>query len=133
MKYWFLAAIFVVACAAPMSQTGSQTGSPASSQTSASSSSSTSSPAYADARSTASDAEVRDARRAYRAACEQHQSTGYCECMTGGMAQALPPAELAVATAAFTGQTVQASSSVRDHVAAVRTDVDRGCAQFRRG
>ena len=126
MKYWTLAAIFVVACAgaAPTSETASQAASP---------SASSSSPTYSDARSSASDAEVRDARRAYRSACEQHQSTGYCECMTGGMAQALPPAELAVATAAFTGQTVSASSSVRDHVAAVRADVDRGCAQFRRG
>jgi hypothetical protein len=47
------------------------------------------------------------------------------------MAQVLPPADLAIATAAFTGQTVQASQAARDRVAARRTEVDRGCAQFR--
>src|SRR5690242_3699658 len=67
-----------------------------------------STPTYEDARSNASDADVRVARRAYRGACERHNSTGYCECMTGGMAQALSPSELAVATAAFTGAHVNA-------------------------
>lgn len=51
-----------------------------------------------DARTEASDDDVRVARRAYRAACEQHQNTGYCECMTGGMAQALAPGDLRTAT-----------------------------------
>jgi hypothetical protein len=88
-------------------------------------------PNYEDARSHATDAEIRVARRAYRAACQQHNSTGYCECMTGGMAQALSPSELAVATAAFTGARVTASSATRAHVEAIRADVDRGCAGFR--
>jgi hypothetical protein len=57
-------------------------------------------PAYTeDARSHASDEEIRIARRAYRAACQQLQSDDYCECMTGGMAQSLPPNDLRTATA----------------------------------
>lgn len=52
-----------------------------------------------DARSHASDEEIRVARRAYRAACQQIQSYEYCECMTGGMAQSLVPADLRTATA----------------------------------
>ena len=85
---------------------------------------------YQDARSTASDEDVRAARRAYRAACERRNSTGYCECMTGGMAQTLPPSELAVATAAFTGAHVNASAEVRAHVESVRAQIDHGCATF---
>jgi len=93
-------------------------------------SSAASAPNYEDARSTASDEEVRAARRAYRAACERHNSTGYCECMTGGMAQTLPPSQLAVATAAFTGAHVNASAEVRAHVESVRAQIDHGCASF---
>ena len=88
-------------------------------------------PTYGDARSTASDEEVRVARRAYRAACQTRHSLDYCECMTGGMAQILPPADLAIATAAFSGATVQASDEMRARVEARRTEVDRGCAQYR--
>lgn len=121
MRTWIFAALFVAACASTEpAATTAQDGGAAGSE-----------PSYQDARSTASDAEVRDARRAYRAACQQRNSDGYCECMTGGMAQALAPAELAVATAAFTGASVQATDAVRQRVATVRQDVDRGCAQFR--
>jgi hypothetical protein len=117
MKRWIVALVFVAACAAgqPATQAAGQ------SQT----------PTYEDARSTATDAEVRDARRAYRAACQTRHSGAYCECMTGGMAQILPPADLAIATAAFTGQSVQASQEARDRVEIRRTEVDRGCAQYR--
>jgi hypothetical protein len=52
-----------------------------------------------DARSHASDEDIRIARRAYRAACQQRQSDDYCECMTGGMAQSLAPDDLRTATA----------------------------------
>jgi hypothetical protein len=121
MRFWIVAALFAAACA------GAQ---PAAEPQSAAASSAP--PSYEDARSTATDEEVRDARRAYRAACQRTQSEGYCECMTGGMAQALPPAELAVATAALAGQSVEASSQVRARVEATRAQVDRGCAQFRR-
>lgn len=52
-----------------------------------------------DARSHAGEAAIRDARRAYRAECQLHQSADYCECMTGGMSQALAPEDLNAATA----------------------------------
>lgn len=84
-----------------------------------------------DARSTASDAQVAVARRAYRAACERRLSTGYCECMTGGMAQELSPSELAIATAAFSGQHVSATATQRARVEAVRAEYEPGCASFR--
>ena len=123
MKYLILAAVTIAAaCAsngAPSQAAAAQGGSPPAASSN-----------YQDARSTASDEEVRVARRAYRGACERHNSTGYCECMTGGMAQALNPSELGVATAAFTGASVSASSETRAHVAAVRADVERGCAAF---
>ena len=66
-----------------------------------------------------------------RAACERHLSAGYCECMTGGMAQELPPNELAVATAAFSRQHVNASPEQRAHVESVRADYDRACSNVR--
>jgi hypothetical protein len=117
MKRWIIALVFVAACAAsqPAAQTAGQS----------------QMPTYEDARSTATDEEVRVARRAYRAACQTRHSDAYCECMTGGMAQILPPADLAIATAAFAGQSVQASQEARDRVAARRTEADRGCAQYR--
>lgn len=121
MKYLVLTAV-LVACisAAPSLAAG------AGHQSSASSS-----PNYQDARSSASDEDVRVARRAYRGACERHNSVGYCECMTGGMAQALAPSELAIATAAFTGAHVNASAEARAHVEQTRAQVDHGCATFR--
>lgn len=122
MRPWILAALLAAACASaePAAQSAQTQAAPPAAE-------------YAtDARSVASDAEVRDARRAYRAACQRTQSDGYCECMTGGMAQSLPPSELAVATAALAGQAAEASQEVRDRVAATRAQVDRGCAQFRR-
>lgn len=123
MRLWILTALLVAACAS------ADPAAPVASQQQAAAPSS----GYAtDARSTASDEEVRDARRAYRAACQRTQSEGYCECMTGGMAQALPPNELAVATAALSGQSIEASQEVRTRVEATRAQVDRGCAQFRR-
>ncbi len=84
-----------------------------------------------DARSAATDAQVGVARRAYRAACERRLSAGYCECMTGGMAQELAPNELAIATAAFTGQHVSATSAQRAHVESVRAEFDSGCESVR--
>ena len=128
MKYFILAAVLIAAAcatgASPSSQAAVAPGGQANSAASATS------PNYQDARSNASDEEVRVARRAYRGACERRNSTGYCECMTGGMAQALSPSELAVATAAFTGASVQASAETRAHVGAVTSQVDHGCATF---
>jgi hypothetical protein len=120
MKIWIVALVLVAACAA--SQPAAQT---------SNSADSTQASTYEDARSTATDDEVREARRAYRAACQTRHSNEYCECMTGGMAQILPPADLAIATAAFTNQSVHASQEARDRVESRRTEVDRGCAQFR--
>lgn len=54
-------------------------------------------PASEDARSLASDSEVGQARRAYRAACERNESAAFCECVTAGVAQALMPAEVRIA------------------------------------
>ncbi len=117
MKPWIVAVLAAVVLAA-----ASASASPAPQQE----------PSYADARSTASDEDIRVARRAYRAACQQRQSVDYCECMTGGMAQALAPADLAIATAAFTGQDVAASRATRERVAAAQAEVEPGCAQYRR-
>jgi len=50
-----------------------------------------------DAQTNASAAEVGVTRRAYRAACERHQSAGFCECVAAGMAQVLMPAEMRIA------------------------------------
>jgi len=50
-----------------------------------------------DARSLASDQAVGDARRYYRAQCNQHESAGFCECVTAGVAQALMPEEVRIA------------------------------------
>lgn len=126
MKYFILAAVLIAAACA----TGASPPSQAAVAPSGQANSAASSPNYQDARSNASDEEVRVARRAYRGACERRNSTGYCECMTGGMAQALSPSELALATAAFTGASVQASPEMRAHVAAVTSQVDHGCATF---
>ena len=119
MRNLVLAIVFMTACAS--AEPGAQTNSPG--QTA---------PSYDDARSQASEAEIRDARRAYRSACEQHQSTFYCECMTGGMAQMLSPADLAVATAAFAGGNGSASPAARTRVAEAQTGAERACTQFRR-
>jgi hypothetical protein len=50
-----------------------------------------------DARSLASDAAVGEARRAYRAACSEHQNAAYCDCTTAGVAQVLMPDEVRIA------------------------------------
>lgn len=54
-------------------------------------------PPSLDARSVASDREVGEARRGYRAACQRYESAGFCECITAGVAQALPPADVRMA------------------------------------
>jgi hypothetical protein len=121
MRSWIIAALLLAGCA-----TQEPAAAPASRAPAASA------PTYTDARSTASDAEIRDARRAYRSACQSSGSADYCECMTAGMAQILPPADLNVATAALTGASVSASSAARARVEAARAQVDAGCAHYRR-
>ena len=50
-----------------------------------------------DGRAMASDRQVADARRYYRAQCNQHESASFCECVTAGVAQALAPSEVRMA------------------------------------
>lgn len=54
-----------------------------------------------DARTLASDQDVGQARRAYRAACSAHENAGFCDCVTAGVAQALMPAEVRMAARTF--------------------------------
>lgn len=54
-----------------------------------------------DARDLASDQQVAEARRAYRAACSQHENAGFCDCVTAGVAQALMPVEVRMAARTF--------------------------------
>ncbi|MEQ1811805.1 MAG: hypothetical protein ABL889_17895 [Terricaulis sp.] len=50
-----------------------------------------------DARSLASDQAVGEARRYYRAQCNQYESAAFCDCVTAGVAQALMPDEVRMA------------------------------------
>lgn len=50
-----------------------------------------------DARSLASDQAVGDARRYYRAQCNDVESAAFCDCVTAGVAQALMPDEVRIA------------------------------------
>lgn len=50
-----------------------------------------------DARSLASDQAIGEARRYYRAQCNQYESAGFCDCVTAGVAQALLPQEVRIA------------------------------------
>lgn len=99
-----------------------------------------------DARSLASDREVGEARRAYRNACNQYESPGFCDCVTAGVAQVLMPSEVRIAArtigeritaegdAAYAGDSDRppegASSAERiEHVEGYYAD---SCTQFRR-
>jgi len=99
-----------------------------------------------DARTLASDQEVGEARRAYRNACNQYESPGFCDCVTAGVAQVLMPAEVRIAArtigeritaegdAAYVGESDRppqgASSAERiEHVEGYYAD---SCTQFRR-
>ena len=78
-----------------------------------------------DARSLASDQAVGDARRYYRAQCLQHESPGFCECVTAGVAQALMPDEVRIAARTI-GERINAQgdaaiSSQSDATAAMST------------
>jgi hypothetical protein len=119
MRFLVAAALFVAACASQPSDGAGQ-------------SQRTSTPTYRDARSTASDAEVRAARRAYRAACEQQASTARCECLTGGMAQSLAPVELNVATGALSGHPVSATDEAQARIAAAQSAAEHACTAYPR-
>jgi len=82
-----------------------------------------------DARALASDREVGEARRAYRAACSRHENAGFCDCVTAGVAQALMPAEVRIAARTF-GERIPAQG---DAYAAADTDVtDAGASSAAR-
>lgn len=98
-----------------------------------------------DARALASDREVGEARRAYRAACSREENAGFCDCVTAGVAQALMPSEVRIAARTFgdripaqgdaygavdTDMTeVGANSATR--IAQVEAHYADACAQFR--
>jgi hypothetical protein len=49
-------------------------------------------PGYvADAQSTYDPREVASARQAYRQSCQRYQSREFCECLSAGIAQGMPP------------------------------------------
>ena len=97
-----------------------------------------------DARSLASDQAVGEARRYYRAQCVQHQSPGFCECVTAGVAQALMPDEVRIAArtigerinaqgdAAPSSQSdASAAMSTAERIEQVEGHYADACAQFR--
>ena len=98
-----------------------------------------------DAQSHASAEEVGVTRRAYRAACERHESRGFCDCITAGMAQVLAPTEMRIAArtigerinaqgdAAPTPQTDTApiGSNSQERIAHSEAHFANVCAQFR--
>lgn len=83
--------------------------------------------AYQDARSVASEADIRTSRRAYRAACQQRYAAEHCECMTGSMAQTLAPPDLDIAAARFGGAT-----AANARVDAAQASAEAACASVAR-
>jgi hypothetical protein len=99
-----------------------------------------------DARSLASDQEVGEARRYYRAQCSRHQSAEFCDCVTAGVAQALMPQEVRIAARTISerinaqgdaaAQSDQDTSteamSSAERIEQVESHYANACAQFRR-
>ncbi len=98
-----------------------------------------------DARTMASDQEVGQARRAYRAACDRYETYAFCECVTAGVAQALPPADVRMAASTIgeriTAQGDAAMSSQTDDTSGATSATERieqveghyadACVQYR--
>lgn len=99
-----------------------------------------------DARSLASDRDVGEARRYYRAQCNRHQSAEFCDCVTAGVAQALMPQEVRIAartigerinaqgdaqTASDSDASTEAMSSA-ERIEQIEGHYANACAQFRR-
>lgn len=91
-----------------------------------------------DARDLSSDQQVGEARRAYRAACSQHENAGFCDCVTAGVAQALMPVEVRMAARSFSERIPaqgDAYASDGDSSAArieqVEAQYADACSQFR--
>lgn len=98
-----------------------------------------------DARTVASDQEVGQARRAYRAQCSRYETASFCDCVTAGVAQALSPADVRVAARTIrdriTAQGDAAASSASDPAVTGNDQMTRieqaeshyadACSQFR--
>lgn len=97
-----------------------------------------------DARSLASDQAIGDARRYYRAQCNEYQSVGFCDCVTAGVAQALMPEEVRIAArtigerinaegdAAYSTQSdATAAMSSAERIEQVEGHYADACAEFR--
>ena len=99
-----------------------------------------------DAQSTASAAEIGVTRRAYRAACERHESHAFCDCVTAGMAQVLMPAEMRIAArtvgerinaqgdapAAASTDTAPPGANSQERIETTEAHYAEVCAQYRR-
>ena len=93
-----------------------------------------------DARSLASDQQVGEARRAYRAACQRDENAGFCDCVTAGVAQSLMPDEVRLAARTFgeripaqgdAYQSDQPAMSSAARIEQVEAQYADACAQFR--
>lgn len=99
-----------------------------------------------DARSHASDQEVGEARRYYRAQCQKHETAAFCECVTAGVAQALAPEEARLAARTI-GERIgaegdaplaaetdlsPANASASERIEQVEAHYADACARFRR-
>jgi hypothetical protein len=93
-----------------------------------------------DARSLASDQQVGEARRAYRAACQRSENAGFCDCVTAGVAQSLMPDEVRIAARTFgeripaegdAYQSDQPAMSSAARIEQVEAQYANACAQFR--
>jgi hypothetical protein len=99
-----------------------------------------------DARQLASDADIGQARRYYRAQCNRYESPGFCDCVTAGVAQALTPQEVRIAArtigerinaqgdAAPSSNTDRAGPGANSHdrIETVEGHYADACQQFRR-
>ena len=99
-----------------------------------------------DAQSVASAADVGVTRRAYRAACNQHESAAFCECVTAGVAQVLVPSEMRIAArtigerinaqgdASIVGEsdTAPTGASSQERIETAESFYAAACAQYRR-
>jgi hypothetical protein len=98
-----------------------------------------------DAKGLYPEAQVNAARRAYRAACDRYESTGFCECVTAGVAQALAPSNVRLAARTI-GERIRAEGSApggyetdariipenpRERIAQVEGHYADACRQFR--
>lgn len=97
-----------------------------------------------DARSLASDQAVGDARRYYRAQCNEYQSVGFCDCVTAGVSQALMPEEVRIAARTIgerinaegdagvsTQSDATAAMSSAERIEQVEGHYAESCAEFR--